>query len=167
MASGGLLDKFRSFVFGNESGRISGSVTVTPDGSKVFKGVEIKPLDTNFDFDHNTWNIPLEVVREYFRRKYDPNKYGTSYDIQYRGADGEQARGRVYAPFTGENLNEALQMERVPYGLLPSITGETPLPYVRQYSQYREKIDGERGAWLGHGWRHITCEVSLIATGLS
>jgi hypothetical protein len=75
----------RALVFGNESARISGQVTVNPDGSKTFKQIEIRPYDTNFDFDHNTANVPLEVARKLARRSYDPQNQGTSYDIQYRG----------------------------------------------------------------------------------
>src|SRR5258707_14317280 len=40
----------RALVFGSESARISGQVVVNRDGSKTFKQIEIRPLDTNFDF---------------------------------------------------------------------------------------------------------------------
>jgi hypothetical protein len=43
----------RAFVFGNESGRISGRVSVGQDGSKTFHDIEIRPLDTKFNFEHN------------------------------------------------------------------------------------------------------------------
>jgi hypothetical protein len=44
----------RALVFGGESAKISGQVVVNKDGSKTFKEIEIKPFDTNFDFEHNT-----------------------------------------------------------------------------------------------------------------
>jgi hypothetical protein len=43
----------RAFVFGNESGRISGRVSVGQDGSKTFHAIEIRPLDTKCNFEHN------------------------------------------------------------------------------------------------------------------
>lgn len=42
--------KTRALVFGDESARISGDVVVNPDGSKTFKRVEIRPLDTDLIF---------------------------------------------------------------------------------------------------------------------
>ncbi|WP_213284896.1 hypothetical protein [Bradyrhizobium sp. sGM-13] len=63
-------------MFGNESARISGQVVVNQDGSKTFKGVEIKPLDSNFDFERNTRNYLLEAAREAARRYYDPRNQG-------------------------------------------------------------------------------------------
>ncbi len=54
----------RALVFGSESARISGQVVVNRDGSKTFKQIEIRPLDTNFDFEHNTWQPALETARE-------------------------------------------------------------------------------------------------------
>ena len=75
----------RALVFGNESAGISGQVIVNQDGSKIFKGIEIKPLDTNFDFEHNTGNHLLEAAREVARRYYDPGSQGIKYEIPYRG----------------------------------------------------------------------------------
>ena len=75
----------RALVFGSESAKISGQVIVNKDGSKIFKKIEVRPLDTNFDFEHNTWNPFLEGAREAGRRKYDPENYGRRYEIQYRG----------------------------------------------------------------------------------
>src|SRR5689334_14402173 len=53
----------RALVFGNESAQISGQVVVNPDGSKTFKQIEIRPWDTNFDFDRNTDHRILETAR--------------------------------------------------------------------------------------------------------
>jgi hypothetical protein len=52
----------RALVFGGESAKISGQVVVNKDGSKTFKGIEIKPFDTDFDFEHNTWDPLLKVL---------------------------------------------------------------------------------------------------------
>jgi hypothetical protein len=75
----------RALVFRNESAKISGQVTVNNDGSKTFKKIEIKPFDTNFDFEHSTWNPFLDGAREVARRNYDPENYDRGYEIQYRG----------------------------------------------------------------------------------
>src|SRR4051812_37370994 len=80
----------RALVFGHESAKVSGGVEVNPDGSKTFKQIEIRPHDTNFDFEHNTWNPIVEGPREIARRKYDPENQGVSYYIQYRGSGGDQ-----------------------------------------------------------------------------
>lgn len=77
--------KTRALIFGNESARISGQVIVNQDGSKTFKAIEIKPLDTNFDFENNTGNPLLETGREVARRRYDPGDRGIRYEIPYRG----------------------------------------------------------------------------------
>jgi hypothetical protein len=74
--------KTRSLVFGDESARISGQVIVSPDGTKTFKGIEIQPYDSDFDFQHNNWKRPaLEIIREAARRHYDPENRGISYEI--------------------------------------------------------------------------------------
>jgi hypothetical protein len=75
----------RALVFGNESAKISGQVVVNPDGSKTFKGIEIRPLDTDFNFEPKDGGTILERARAIARRKYDPENQGISYDIQYRG----------------------------------------------------------------------------------
>jgi hypothetical protein len=121
----------RSLVFGNESARISGQVMVNPDGSKTFKQIEIRPLDTNFDFDHNTNNMLLEGAREIARRVYDPDSLGASYNIQYRGPGPDNGSGREFVrPGSG------------PPGLLPSVTGKPPLPYVDEHRQYLDQVNG-------------------------
>jgi len=134
-------------VFGSESARISGQAVVNPDGSKTFKGVEIRPLDTNFDFEHNTLNPLIEVPRWLARQKYDPENHGVKYDIQYRGPGPDRGTGRIYDPFTDSQLNAALRKEFVyprsgPAGLLPSITGQPPLPYTSEQLQYLEQANG-------------------------
>jgi hypothetical protein len=64
----------RALVFGSESAKISGQVIVNKDGTKTFKNVEIRPFDTDFDFEHNTWNPLIEAAREVGSRKYAPEK---------------------------------------------------------------------------------------------
>lgn len=136
----------RALVFGRESAAISGQVIVNKDGSKTFKKVEIRPLDTNFDFEHNTWNPLVEGAREVGRRKYDPENYGRRYEIQYRGGgrfdepSSGRGIGRVYHPFTALELSGALRKEaihpgRMPPGLLPSFTAAQP-PAIKEYLQY-------------------------------
>src|SRR6266700_4590659 len=117
----------RVFVFGNESARISGQVTVNQDGSRTFHGIEIRPQDTNFDFEPNTNNRLLEGARALARRYYDPENQGSKYDIQYRGPGQDRGTGRLYDPFTDAQLSAALDKELMrpgisPPGLLPSIT---------------------------------------------
>lgn len=132
----------RALVFGNESAAISGQVLVNPDGTKTFRKVEIRPFDTNFDFDHNTNNPVLEVARAMAKRVYDPDNYGTSYNIEYRG------NGRVYHPFSDAQLNAALHKESVypgsaPPGLLPSVT-VVPSPAVKEHLQYLGQVNGNQ-----------------------
>jgi len=137
----------RALVFGNESAKISGRVEVNPDGSKTFKQIEIRPLDTDFDFEHNTWNPLVEGSRELARQKYDPENRGVSYYIQYRGPGPDHPTGRIYDPFTDSQLNAALRKEFVypnsgSPGLLPSITGKAPLPYANEHLQYVDQASG-------------------------
>ena len=130
----------RAFVFGNESARISGRVVVNPDGSKTFKQIEIRPLDTEFNFKDKTGNIPLEGAREIARRGSDPNNFGTSYQIQYRGPGPGNGTGRLYDDFTDAQLNAALRRNFLspslsPPGMPPSVTGKPPVPFVE--AQYQ------------------------------
>jgi len=139
----------RALLFGNESAKISGQVEVNADGSKTFKQIEIRPWDTNFDFEHNTWNVPLEAAREIARRTYDPENLGTSYDIQYRGPGPNRGSGRIYDPFTDSQLKAALHKEFVyprsaPPWLLPSIAGKPSLPYVEEYRQYLDHANSDQ-----------------------
>jgi len=139
----------RALVFGNESARISGQVVVNRDGSKTFKKIEIRPLDTNFDFEHNTWNLPLEVAREIGRRKYDPENQGVSYEIQYRAPGPNREAGRIYEPLSDSQLSAARQKEFAyphsgPPGLLPSITEQPPVPFIEEYRQYLDRMNGDR-----------------------
>jgi hypothetical protein len=132
----------RVFVFGNESARISGRVTVNPDGSKTFHGIEIRPRDTNFDFEPNTNNRLIETPRALARKYYDPDNLGTSYDIQYRGP----GPGRLYDSFTDAQLRTALDRELMhpgsgPPWLLPSITGKPPLPYGDEQIRYLDQTN--------------------------
>jgi len=139
----------RALVFGSESARITGKVEVNPDGSKTFKQIEIRPWDTNFDFQHGPWwkNPGLETGREIARRAYDPENQGLSYDIQYRGPGPEPGAGRIYDPFSDSQLNAALRKEFIypgssPTGLLPSITGKPPLPFDEAHRQYLDQASG-------------------------
>jgi hypothetical protein len=137
----------RALVFGNESATISGKVGVDPNGSKTFKQVEIRPWDTNFDFDHNTVNIPLEAAREVARRIYDPEEQGVSYQIQYRAPGPEHGTGRIYDTFSDSQLNAALRKEFInpgsaPPWLLPSVTGKAPLPFVNEHREYLGQPNG-------------------------
>ncbi len=136
--------KTRAFVFGNESARISGKVVVNQDGSKTFHGIEIRPFDTNFDFEHNTLNPLVEIPRELARRKYDPENYGVKYDIRFP----INGTGRIYDPFTDSQLNGALHKEFVhprsgPPWLLPSVTGKPPIPFVDEHGQYLDQTNGD------------------------
>lgn len=141
--------KTRAFVFGNESARMSGQVVVNQDGSKTFHGVEIRPFDTNFDFEHNTWNPFIEIPRELARRKYDPESQGIKYDIRYRGPGPNGGTGRIYDPFTDSQLNAALSQyprSGVPW-LLSSITGKPALPFVEEHRQYLDQTNGDQ-SWV-------------------
>jgi hypothetical protein len=134
----------RALVFGNESAKIYGQVEVNPHGTKTFKQIEIRPFDTNFDFEHKTNNQWLEGAREIARRIYDPENQGVRHQIQYRGPGQNHPTGRIYDAFTGSQLSAAVRKEFVypgsrPPGLLPSITGQPPLPYTSEQLQYLEQ----------------------------
>jgi len=136
----------RALVFGNESAKISGQVIVNQDGSKTFKKIEIRPFDTDFDFEHNTWNPFLEGAREVARRKYDPENYGRRYGSQYRGGGNfdepysDRGRGRVYHPFTDSQLQSALRKPGAAHGLLPSFTA-TPPPAINEHLRYLDRAN--------------------------
>ena len=136
----------RAFVFGNESARISGQVTVNKDGSKTFHGIEIRPQDTNFDFERNTINPFIEVPRALAREHYDPDNQGIRYEIQYRDPRPGRGTGRLYNPFSDAELTGALRKEFVrpgsgPPWLLPSITGKPPLPHADEQLRYLDRIN--------------------------
>lgn len=137
----------RSLVFGSESAKISGRVEVHPDGSKTFNQIEIRPFDTNFDFDANTLNGPLEVARAVARRLHDPDNLGTSYDVNFRSPWPGRPTGRIYDPFTDSQLSAGLARRsmylgsKLP-GLLPSTTGKAPLPYAGEHLQYVSQVNG-------------------------
>jgi hypothetical protein len=141
----------RAVAFGNESARISGEVVVNPDGPKVFRKIEIKPLDTNFDFEHNTKNPLIEGSRAVGRQVFDPDGYGSKYEIQYRGygRPGEpgpdRGIGRIYHPFTDAQLSAARRKEfaypgSAPSGLLPSFTAAPPLA-IKEHLQYLDQAN--------------------------
>jgi hypothetical protein len=139
----------RALVFGNESARISGRVTVNQDGSKAFHGIEIRPFDTDFDFAHNTWNIPLEAGRALARRIYDPENQGVKYKVRYRGPWQEDGTGRFYEPFSDSQLSEALTKEflspgKAPPGLLPSVTGKAPILFTNGPFQSLDQPNGDQ-----------------------
>ncbi len=141
----------RALVFGKESALISGQVVVDPGGSKTFKQIEIRPLDTNFDFKRNTYQPILEAARELARRSIDPDNVGISYDIQYRGPGPDHGVGRIYDHFTDTQLGAALRREfaypgRGPPWLLPSITGQPPLPSVGEHLQYLGQVGSNQPA---------------------
>ncbi len=148
--------KTRALLFGDESARISGDVVVNPDGTKTFKRVEIRPLDTDFDFRHNNWKRPhVELAREAARLKYDPEGQGTSYDIEYRGhgrldePGPDRGIGRVYHPFTDAQLSAARRREfaypgSTPAGLLPSFTAAPP-PAIKEHFQYLDQANAGQG----------------------
>ena len=149
--------KSRALVFGDESARISGDVVVNPDGTKTFKRVEIRPLDTDFDFRHNNWKrLHVELAREAARQKYDRENWGTSFDIEYRGhgrldePGPDRGIGRVYHPFTDAQLKAARQKElaypgSVPPGLLPNFTAAPP-PAINEHLQYLNQASGSAHA---------------------
>ena len=151
----------RALVFGNESAKISGRVIVNKDGSKTFEKVEIRPFDTNFDFEHNTWDPLLEGAREVGRRKYDPENYGRRFEIQYRGGgrfdepSSDRGIGRVYHPFTASQLSGALRKDSVypgntPPGLLPSFTAAPP-PAINEHLQYLDQTSASQAPARGSG----------------
>jgi hypothetical protein len=154
--------KTRALVFGDESARISGDFVVNPDGTKTFKRVEIRPLDTNFDFHHNNWGRPpIELAREAARRKYDRENWGKSFDIEYRGhgrldePGTDRGIGRIYHPFTDAQLKAARQKElaypgSAPPGLLPSFTA-APSPALKEYLQYLDQVNGSQAQASGTG----------------
>ena len=130
--------KTRALVFGNESARISGMVDVNHDGSKTFHGVEIRPFDTDFNFDPKKAGMFTETARARAKQLYDPYNQGASYDIPFSG------NGRTYEPFTDSQLRAALQREFVhpgsgpPY-LLPSAADSTP-PFLKNYLEYLNRV---------------------------
>jgi hypothetical protein len=144
--------KNRALVFGDESARISGEVTVGPDGTKKFQRLEIRPLDTDFDFRHNNWRRPhVELARAAARQKYDSENQGTSYDIEYRGhgrfdePGPDRGIGRIYHPFTDAQLSAARRREfaypgSIPPGLLPSFTAAPP-PAIKEHLQYLKQAN--------------------------
>lgn len=149
----------RALVFGSESATISGQVIVNKDGSKTFNGIEIKPFDTDFDFEHNTWFPLREGAREVGRRNYDPENYGRRYEIQYRGRgsfdapDSDRGIGRIYHPFTASQLSGALRKEFVhpgstPPGLLPSFTAAPP-PVIKEHLQYLDQASADKAQVRG------------------
>jgi hypothetical protein len=151
----------RALVFGGESAKISGQVVVNKDGSKTFKEIEIKPFDTNFDFEHNTWDPFLEGAREVGSRKYDPENYGRRFEIQYRGRGSfdephsDRGIGRIYHPFTAPQLSAALRRETVypgsaPLGLLPSFTAAPP-PAMKEHLQYLDRTNIDQAQAPGAG----------------
>lgn len=153
--------KTRALVFGNESATISGQVVVNPDGTKTFRQIEIRPFDTNFDFHPNTWNPFLEAARAAARQVYDPENYGTSYDIEYRGNGRpgdpvpDHGMGRVYHPFSDAQLNAVLHKEfaypgSAPAGLLPSFTAAPP-PAIKEHLQYLDQANGNHAQLLTPG----------------
>jgi hypothetical protein len=132
--------KTRALVFGNESARISGQVVVNQDGSKTFNGIEIRPFDTDFNFESKNAGRFLEKVRAKAREIYDPYNQGVSYDIPFTG------NGRTYEPFTGSQLNAALRREAVfpgtlRPGLLPSAADSTP-HFLNNYLDYLNEVNG-------------------------
>jgi hypothetical protein len=149
----------RAIAFGNESARISGEVVVNPDGSKVFRKIEIKPLDTNFDFEHNTKNPLIEGSRAVGRQILDPGDYGSKYEIQYRGygrpgeSDPDRGIGRIYHPFTDAQLSAARRKEfaypgSAPSGLLPSFTAAPP-PAIKEHLQYLDQANAGQAQATG------------------
>ena len=83
-------------MFGDESARISGHFVVNPDRTKTFERVEIRPMDTDFDFRHNNWKrLHVELAREAARLIYDPRNRGTSYEMEYRGMGGSMSRVQI------------------------------------------------------------------------
>ncbi len=151
----------RAIAFGNESARISGEVVVNPDRSKLFRKIEIRPLDTNFDFEHNTKNPLIEGSRAIGRQILDPQDQGSKYEIQYRGygrpgeAGPDRGIGRVYHPFTDAQLSAARRREfaypgSAPSGLLPSFTAALP-PAIKEHLQHLDQAHGGQVRASGFG----------------
>jgi len=115
-------------------------VVVNPDGSKTFKGIEIRPRNTDFNFEPKDGGFLLENARARAKGIYDPYSQGTSYDIPFHG------NGRTYEPFTDSQLSGAVRREFVypgsaPPGLLPSATDSTPR-FLKNYLEYLDQING-------------------------
>ncbi|UPJ51861.1 hypothetical protein IVB30_11235 [Bradyrhizobium sp. 200] len=152
--------KTRALVFGDESARISGHVVVNPDGTKTFERVEIRPMDTDFDFRHNNWKwkrLHVELAREAARLIYDPRNRGTPYEMEYRGhgrldePGPNRGIGRVYHPFTDSQLKAALgDPGSAPPGLLPSFTAAPP-PAIKEHLRYLDQANGSRAQGPGAG----------------
>jgi hypothetical protein len=151
--------KTRALVFGDESARISGQVVVNPDGTKKFEQVEIKPFDTNFDFNNNNLGPQVELPRAAAKRIYDPESHGTSYDIEYSGhgrldeAGPDRGIGRIYHPFTDAQLRAALRKDfaypgRTPPGLLPSYTAAPPVA-IKEHLQYLDQTSAAQAPARG------------------
>jgi hypothetical protein len=112
---------------------------VNPDRSKTFHGSEIRPYDTNFDFEHNTRNLVIKAPRELARWKSDPQNLGAKYDIKFP-TDGT---GRVYYPFTDTQLSAAVRdRDNAPPGLLPSFAAAPP-PFIKEHLQYLDQTNGQ------------------------
>ena len=153
--------KTRALVFGDESARISGDVVINSDGTKRFEQIEIRPFDTNFDFNNNNLGPQIEMPRAAARRIYDPERHGTSYDIEYRGhgrldePGPDRGFGRIYHPFTDAQLRAALRMDfaypgRTQPGLLPSFTAAPP-PAIKEHLQYLDQTSGSSAQVSGAG----------------
>jgi hypothetical protein len=131
----------RALVFGNESAKISGKTIVNSDGSKRFEGIEIRPHDTDFNFEPKGGGHLLEVARARAKEIYDPDDQGVSYDIPFYG------NGRTYEPFTDSQLNAARRREFVypgtapAGGWLPSKTDSTPR-FLKGYLEYLDQANG-------------------------
>jgi hypothetical protein len=83
---------------------------------------------------------PIEVPREAARIKYDPDNFGSSYQIQYRGPGPDNGTGRLYDDFTDAQLNAAVRRNFVnpalsPPGMPTSVTGKPTVPFVEQQRQ--------------------------------
>lgn len=148
----------RKYVFGNESARISGRVTVNPDGSKTFHNVEIRPYDTDFNFQSGkTENKVLEAMRWAGGLLTDPFSRGASYDMGFPA----KGRGRVYYPFSDSQLNVAEQdakgnPDSAVHGQLPSVASATPafLDQQQQYLDQTQSLSPNDSGWPRLGPPH-------------
>jgi len=134
----------RALVFGSESARISGQVVVNQDGSKTFKGIEIRPFNTDFNFGPKGGGLLFEEARARAKQLYDPQSRGVSYDIPFVGA------GRTYDAFSDSQLTAAVRRESRSPGssrpwLLPSVT-TAPTPAVDEYRRFLDQTNGKPAA---------------------
>jgi hypothetical protein len=134
-------------------------IQMGPRHSKELKSGRSTPI---FDFRHNNWKrLHVELAREAARQKYDPENWGTSFDIEYRGQGRldepgpDRGIGRIYHPFADGQLRAARQKEPAypgsgPPGLLPSFTAAPP-PAIKEHLRNLDQANASQAQAPGAG----------------